>query len=181
MQPTIPFWDCGEFIAAAAKLEVSHPPGAPLWILLGHVGAWLVPIADLAARYNMLSALCGSLSAMFLYLVGVKVIRIWRGEPASIMDVILHFGAALIGALSFVWSDSVWFNSNEFIVFAPGLFFLVLSFGSDGLDEHADAPGSEKYLLLIFYLIGLSMGVHQMSMFAFFPVWASCITGIGRS
>ncbi len=173
MQPTIPFWDCGEFIAAAAKLEVSHPPGAPLWILLGHVGAWLVPIADLAARYNMLSALCGSLSAMFLYLVGVKVIRIWRGEPASIMDVILHFGAALIGALSFVWSDSVWFNSNEFIVFSPGLLLIALIIWLAMVwNERADEPGNERYLMLIAFLIGLSMGVHQMSMLAFFPVWA---------
>jgi len=173
MQPTIPFWDCGEFIASAAKLQVSHPPGAPFWMLVGHVGAWFVPVADLAARYNVLSALCGALSSMLLYLVAVKVIRIWRGEPGNMGDAIIHFGGALIGALSFTWSDSVWFNSNEFIVFSPGLLFIALMIWlAMTWHERADLPGNERYLMLIAFMIGLSMGVHQMSMLAFFPVWA---------
>lgn len=173
MQPTIPFWDCGEFIAGAAQLQVSHPPGAPFWMLLGHVGAWLVPVADLAARYNVLSALCGSLSAMLLYLVAVKVIRLWRGEPRSSADAIIHFSGALIAALSFTWSDSVWFNSGEFIVFSPGLLFIALMIWIAMIwQEKADQPGNERYLMLIAFFIGLSMGAHQMSMLAFFPVWA---------
>ncbi len=173
MQPTIPFWDCGEFIAAASQLQVSHPPGAPLWMLVGHVGAWLMPLADLAAKYNTLSALCGALSAMLLYLVAVKVIRIWRGEPKSGADAIIHFGGALIAALSLTWSDTVWFNSNEFIVFSPGLLFIALMLWlAMSWHERADRPGNERYLMLIAFLIGLSMGVHQMSMLAFFPVWA---------
>ncbi len=173
MQPTIPFWDCGEFIASAAKLQVSHPPGAPFWMLVGHVGAWLVPLADIAARYNVLSALCGALSVMLLYLVTVKAIRIWRGVPASTSDAIIHFGGALIAALSLTWSDSIWFNSNEFIVFSPGLLLIALMLWIGMIwHERADQPGSERYLMLIAFLIGLSMGVHQMSMLAFFPVWA---------
>jgi Protein of unknown function (DUF2723) len=173
MQPTIPFWDCGEFIASAAKLQVSHPPGAPLWMLVGHVAAWLVPVADIAAKYNVLSALCGALSVMLLYLVTVKVIRVWRGEPLSSADAIIHFGGALIAALSLTWSDSIWFNSNEFIVFSPGLLFIALMIWLAMIwHERADEPGNEKYLMLIAFLIGLSMGVHQMSMLAFFPVWA---------
>src|SRR5438874_3675623 len=73
MQPGIPFWDCGEFIGAAAQLGISHPPGTPFWTLLGHVGAWLSPFADLATKYNFLSAMCGSLSVLLLYLTAVKV------------------------------------------------------------------------------------------------------------
>jgi tetratricopeptide (TPR) repeat protein len=173
MQPTIPFWDCGEFIASAAKLQVSHPPGAPLWMLVGHVAAWLVPVMDIAAKYNVLSALCGALSSMLLYLVAVKVIRIWRKEPISISDAIIHFGGAFIAALSFTWSDSVWFNSNEFIVFSPGLLFIAIMIWLAMIwHERADQPGNERYLMLIAFMIGLSMGVHQMSMLAFFPVWA---------
>ncbi len=172
MQPSIPFWDCGEFLGAAATLGISHPPGAPLMTLLGRFFELIVPLSDPAARLNAFSALCGALSVMFLYLVTVRVIRIWRGNPLSLSDVITHYGGAFVAALAFTWSDSVWFNSNEFIVFSPGLLFIALILWLGMIwYEKADEKGSEKYLLLIFYLIGLSMGVHQMSMLAFFPVW----------
>ena len=172
MQPTIPFWDCGEFIGAGAVMGITHPPGAPLWTIIGHVGALLPLFSDLAARYNFLSALCGALSSMLLYLTLVRVIKLWRGSPLTIADVIVHYGGALVGALAFTWTDSVWFNSGEFIVFSPGLLFIALILWLSLIwYEHAGQPGNEKYLLLIFYLIGLSMGVHQMSMLAFFPVW----------
>src|ERR1035441_5211642 len=92
MQPSIPFWDCGEFLGAAAQLGISHPPGMPTWTLLGHVFGWFMPLSDPAARYNMLSALCGSLSVMLLYLTAVRVIKIWRGNPQTMADVIVHYG-----------------------------------------------------------------------------------------
>ncbi len=172
MQPSIPFWDCGEFLGAAATLGISHPPGAPMWTLAGRILSMPMPFADPAAKMNALSALCGALAAMFLYLTTVRIIRVWRGNPQSTSDIIMHFGGAFIAALAFTWSDSVWFNSNEFIVFAPGLLFISIIIWLGMIwHENAEAPGSEKYLLLIFYLIGLSMGAHQMSMLAFFPVW----------
>ena len=172
MQPSIPFWDCGEFISAASQLGISHPPGTPFWTLFAHVAAWLMPMADLAAKYNMLSVLCGSLSAMLLYLTAVRVIALWRGKPQSTADVITHFGGALVAAMSFTWSDSVWFNSNEFIIFAPGLLLICLILWLGMIwHEKADQPGAQRYLMLICYLIGLSLGVHQMTMLAFFPVW----------
>ncbi len=172
MQPSIPFWDCGEFLGAAATLGISHPPGAPTWTLIGRIFSMPMPFADPAAKMNALSALCGAFAAMFLYLTTVRIIRVWRGNPRSLADVIMHYGAAFLAALAFTWTDSVWFNSNEFIVFAPGIFFISLIIWLGMLwHEHADEPGSEKYLLLIFYLIGLSLGAHQMSMLAFFPVW----------
>ncbi len=172
MQPSIPFWDCGEFLGAAATLGISHPPGAPFLTFAGRILSMPMPFADPAAKMNALLALWGAFAAMFLYLSTVRIIRFWRGNPQSTSDQIMQYGAALLAALSFTWSDSVWFNSNEFIVFAPGLFFISIIIWL-GLIwyEHADAPGSEKYLLLIFYLIGLSIGAHQMSMLAFFPVW----------
>src|SRR5271166_5570786 len=121
MQPSIPFWDCGEFLGAAAQLGISHPPGMPTWTLIGHVLSWFVPFSDAAARYNLLSAGCGALASMFLYLTAVKVIKIWRGEPQTMADVVVHYGGALVAALCFTFTDSVWFNSSEFIVFSPGL------------------------------------------------------------
>ena len=172
MQPSIPFWDCGEFLGAAATLGISHPPGAPFWTIVGRIFSMPMPFADPAAKMNALSALCGAFSAMFLYLSTVRVIKFWRGNPQSLADQIMHFGAAFLAALAFTWTDSVWFNSNEFIVFSPGLIFISIIIWLGMIwYEHADAPGSEKYLLLIFYFIGLSMGAHQMSMLAFFPVW----------
>ncbi len=172
MQPSIPFWDCGEFISAASQLGISHPPGTPFWTLFAHVAVWLMPVADLAARYNMLSVLCGSLSSMLLYLTAVRVIALWRGSPKSITDVVIHYGGALVAAMSFTWSDSVWFNSNEFIIFSPGLLLICLCMWLGMIwHEKSDEPGAAKYLMLIAYLIGLSMGVHQMTMLVFFPVW----------
>ncbi|HEY3875144.1 MAG TPA: DUF2723 domain-containing protein [Candidatus Kapabacteria bacterium] len=172
MQPSIPFWDCGEFLGAAATLGISHPPGAPFWIIVGRLAELIVPLSDLAARCNTFSALCGAMSAMFLYLTTVRVIKLWRGNPQTVSDVIVHYGGAFVAALAFTWSDSVWFNSSEFIVFAPGLFFICCIIWLGMIwHEHANEVGSEKYLLLIFYLLGLSMGAHQMSMLAFFPVW----------
>lgn len=172
MQPTIPFWDCGEFLSAAANLGVTHPPGDPTWTLIGRVGHFLAPFSDLAAKYNFLSALCGAISVMLLYLITVRVIRIWRGEAQSTADRIVHYGGAFIAALCFTWSDSLWFNSSEFIVFAPGLLFIMVIMWIMMLwHERAEEPGNERYLMLIFYLIGLSIGAHQMSMLAFFPVW----------
>src|SRR4051794_33718708 len=98
MQPTIPFWDCGEFLSAAANLGVTHPPGDPTWSLIGRVFHFISPFSDLAAKYNFLSALCGAISVMLLYLITVRVIRIWRGEAQSTTDRIIHYGGAFIAA-----------------------------------------------------------------------------------
>lgn len=172
MQPSIPFWDCGEFLGAAATLGITHPPGAPLFTLVGRFFQLIVPFADLARRLNAFSALCGAFSVMFLFLSTVRVIRIWRGNPQTLSDVITHYGGAFVAALAFTWTDSTWFNSNEYIVFAPGLLLIAMIIWL-GLIwyQRADEQGSEKYLLLIFYLIGLSMAIHQMTMLAFFPIW----------
>lgn len=172
MQPSIPFWDCGEFLAAAATLGVTHPPGDPTWTLIGHVGGMLPLFSDIAAHYNFLSALCGSISVMLWYLIAVRVIRIWRGAPQTISDSIVHLGGAFVAALAFTWTDTLWFNSSEFIVFSPGLLFISLIVWIAMIwHERADEPHNERYLMLIFYLLGLSIGAHQMSMLAFFPVW----------
>jgi hypothetical protein len=172
MQPTVPFWDCGEFAAAAAGLGVPHPPGTPLWTLWGHIGMMIPIFTDIVARYNFLSVLCASFTVMMLYSSLVMLIKIWRGAPKSAADMVVHYGGAFLGAMAFTWSDSVWFNSTECVVFAPGLLFISLILWLMLVwYERADDPHSEKFLMLIFYLIGLSLGVHQMSMLAFFPVW----------
>src|ERR1051325_6923283 len=92
MQPTIPFWDCGEFAAAASALQVPHPPGSPLWTIFGRVAMLLPTYAEAAARYNLWSSISSALCLLLLCLTLVRLIRIWRGIPQTISDAIITFG-----------------------------------------------------------------------------------------
>jgi hypothetical protein len=172
MQPSIPFWDCGEFAAAAISLSIPHPPGAPLQTIVGRIMMLLPIFSDPAARFNFLSVLSSAVSVMFLYLIIVRLIKMWRGAPQSMADVITMYGGALVGALSFVFTDSFWFNALECEVYAFGsLFIAVIPWLILVWYDHADDVHSEKWLLLIFYVIGLSMGVHQLALLTIFPVF----------
>jgi len=172
MQPTIPFWDCGEFAAAASTLSIPHPPGAPFWSLIGRLGMLIPTFSDPVARYNFLSVLSSAASIWLLYLTIVRLVRMWRGNPKSTADVITHYGGALIGALAYCFTDSFWFNAVECEVYAFGSLFISLIFWL-GLVwyDHANEEHGEKYLLLIFYVMGLSLGVHQLALLALFPVF----------
>jgi hypothetical protein len=163
MQPNVSFWDCGEFIGCAYTLSIPHPPGAPLWILVGKV-ATMMPFGDNpAVKMNALAAVSAGFSVMFLYLVIVIVIKNWRGAPKNNWDAVMIFGAAFIGALSFGFSDSAWFNAMESEVYALGTMlvglciWLIMYWW-----EKADSKGNEKILLLIAYVVGLSLGIHLL-------------------
>src|SRR5690349_5286321 len=86
MQPSISFWDCGEFAAAAVGLQIGHPPGSPLWTMLGRFAMMLPTSGDLVARYNLFSVLASALSILLLYLTTARLIKLWRGEPKSRVD-----------------------------------------------------------------------------------------------
>jgi len=172
MQPTIPFWDCGEFAAAASALQVPHPPGAPLWTLVGRIAMLLPTFSDPAARYNLFSVLSSAASILLLYLTLVKLIKMWRGTPATTGDAIITLGGAFIGALAYCWTDSFWFNALECEVYAFGsLFISLVPWLLLIWEERADEPHNEKYLLLIAYVVGLSLGVHQLALLTLFPVF----------
>jgi hypothetical protein len=163
MQKTLSFWDCGEFIAAAYTLSVPHPPGAPLWILLGKL-ATMIPIgSNPALRMNALAAISSAFTAAFLYLVIVSVIKIWKAELKNTWDAVMIYSAAAIGALSFAFSDAEWFNANESEVYAlgtmlVGLCIWLLMYWW----EKADEKGNERILLLIAFVVGLSLGIHLL-------------------
>src|SRR5881392_3237993 len=106
MQPTIPFWDCGEFAAAAAALQIPHPPGAPLWTIIGRLAMILPTFSDPAARYNLFSVISSALSILLLYLTLVRLLKFWRGVPQATSDAIITLGGAFIGALAYCWTDS---------------------------------------------------------------------------
>jgi hypothetical protein len=170
MQPTIPFWDCGEFAAAAWGLQIPHPPGSPLWTILGRIAMVLPTIADPVARYNLFAVLASAGTVTILYLTLVRIIKLWRGEPKSTADIITHYGGALVGALAYCFTDSFWFNALECEVYSFGTFFIALIPWLMFIwYDHADEIHSEKYLLLVAYVIGLSMGVHQLALLTIFP------------
>lgn len=170
-QSSVAFWDCGEYAATAPALEVPHPPGAPLFTLIGRIAMMTPYVHDPALRYNLVSGLASALAVMLLYLIGVRVISRWKGFPANVRGSIIVFGSAAIGALTLSVSDTFWFNAVESGLFASSIFFVsfVIWLGVVWF-EKADEPGSQKYLLLASYVMGLSIGIHQLSLLAFFTI-----------
>ena len=158
VQPTLSFWDCGEFLACAFTLSIPHPPGAPLHILVGKLFTLLPFASDIGLRMNYLSVITSSFSVLFLYLVSVKLINNWRGEPKSNYESILVTAASAIGALSYAFCDSFWFNAMEAEVYGFGTFLIALCiYVMMVWWEKADEEGSDRYLLLIAYIVGLSI------------------------
>ncbi len=172
VQPTASFWDCGEFIASSYLLQVPHPPGTPFFILLGRVFS-MIPFADnIGLRVNAISVLSSAFTVMFLYLIAVKLIQNFiKKEPENLFDALAVYIPSTIGALSLAFSDTFWFNAVEAEVYAFSTFFIAFVVWLMAMwNEKADDPDNEKYLIFIFYLIGLSTGVHLMSVLAIVPV-----------
>ncbi len=172
VQPTVSFWDCGEFIAAAYYLQVPHPPGAPLFLIIGNIFSKIPIVENIGYRVNLLSVLTSALSILFLYLIIVKVIQNYlKEEIKTLQDGLKLYISAAIGALAFAFSDTFWFNGVEAEVYASSTFlFAAVTYLIMRWNENPDKKDSEKYIILIAYLIGLSTGVHLMSVLAIVPV-----------
>jgi tetratricopeptide (TPR) repeat protein len=172
VQPTVPFWDCGEFSAASIWQQVPHPPGAPLFLMIGKLFHLIIPFGDPGWRINMVSVVASSLTIWLLYLITVKVIINFReSKIENFAEAITVFGSAFLGAAAFTFSDTFWFNAVESEVYAMStLFVAVVVFLMMKWNEEADNPGSERYILLIAYLIGLSTGVHLLAILTVFSL-----------
>lgn len=170
--PTISFWDCGEFITAAVTMGVPHPPGAPFFQLVGRMFSLLPFSDDMGFRVNLLSVFSSSLSVLFTYLVSIRLLRQWKGEPATAISAATMMLSAAIGALILSWSDTFWFNASEAEVYGIGMFFItaVVWIATEWYFK-AGVFDSERSLLLIAYLLGLSIGVHLLSLLAVFYVF----------
>lgn len=172
LSQTVVFWDVGEFIAASYLLQVPHPPGSPLFLLLGRVVSMVPFFVDIAARVHAISAVASALSVAFLYLITVKLISRFRGIPQSGVDRLVVFGASAVGALALAFTTTFWKNAIEAEVYGLSMFFvsgilwLALRWW-----ERSEEPRNEKYMMLIAYLIGLSIGVHLLSLLAIFTVF----------
>tara|TARA_B110000438_G_scaffold36698_1_gene36450 strand:- start:2287 stop:5151 length:2865 start_codon:yes stop_codon:yes gene_type:complete len=165
MSPTVSYWDCGEFIAVSHTLGVPHPPGSPFFLLLGRIFSMIPFNEDIAFRVNIISPIVSALAAMLLYLSIVKIITHWRGEVKELSDVLIVFGGALVGALTFAFTDSHWFNAVEAEVYAFSTFFTAIVVWLILLwNEKADDSGHERYILIIAYMIGLATGLHLLNL-----------------
>ncbi len=171
LEPTVSFWDAGEYIATSAKLEVGHPPGAPLFQMLGAVAAMFATSPDkIAAMVNWVSALSSAFAVLFMFWsatnILLKVVSIGT-EKLTNNTVIAVLGSCLIGALTFTFSDTFWFSAVETEVYAMATFMLslLLWLGLRWIDAY-DEPRGNKWLLLIALVVGMSFGVHFMALLA---------------
>jgi hypothetical protein len=172
VQPTVPFWDCGEFSSASIWQQVPHPPGAPLFLMLGKLFDIIIPFGEPGWRVNMVAVASGAFTVLITYLICVKLINNLREEKAgSLGDMIAVYGSAFIAAAALTFSDTMWFNSVESEVYATSLLFVaIIVWLMMKWNEKADEVGHEKYLLLIAYLMGLSTGVHLLSILTVFSI-----------
>jgi hypothetical protein len=168
-ESTTSFWDCGEFIACAYKLEVGHQPGAPLFLLLGRVFSLFAGSNTglVAKMINSLSALASAFTIMFLFwtitLLARKVFQKTEELPVSRAIAILAGG--LVGALACTFSDTFWFSAVEGEVYATSsLFTAVVFWAILKWEETADAENADRWIILIAYLMGLSIGVHLLNL-----------------
>lgn len=171
LEPTVSFWDAGEYIATSAKLEVGHPPGAPLFQMIGAFAAMFATSSDkIAAMVNMVSALSSAFAVLFMFWsatnILMKVVKIGT-ENITNNTVIAVLGSCLIGALTFTFSDTFWFSAVETEVYAMATFMLALLLwlGLRWVDA-VDEPRGNKWLLLIALVVGMSFGVHFMALLA---------------
>ena len=166
VEPTTSFWDCGEYIATAYKLQVGHPPGAPLFLLIGNLFSQLAfgNLEKVAMMINLMSALCSALTILLLFwTIKMFIKKINIKATNNIVNI-----SAAVGSLIYAFSDSFWFSAVEGEVYAMSSFFTALVFWAimkwdsvSELDQKAN-----KWLLLIAYLIGLSIGVHMLNLLA---------------
>ncbi len=168
VEPSLSFWDCGEYIATSAKLEVGHPPGAPLFQMLGAFFAMFATSASkIALMVNMMSVFSSAFTILFMFWSLTLLFKnfLFKGENDNKNTQIMILGSAFIGSLAYTFSDSFWFNAVEAEVYAMASLFIALLFWL-GLrwEQDLDNEKGNKWLLLISLVIGLSFGVHFMAL-----------------
>ena len=167
VEPTASYWDCSEYIATAAKLQVGHPPGAPFFQMVGAVFAIFAPNAEyIALSVNMMSVLASSFTVLFLFWTTTDIARrLLRKEGDDNYTHFLVLVAGLVGALGFAYTDSFWYNAVEAEVYAMATCILSILFWL-GLRWEADMekPRGDRWLVLIAFVVGLSFGVHFMGL-----------------
>ncbi|MDD2985638.1 DUF2723 domain-containing protein [Flavobacterium sp.] len=168
VEPTLSFWDCGEYIATSAKLQVGHPPGAPLFQMMGAFFALFAPDASkVALMVNMMSVFSSAFTILFLFWSSTILLKkvLFAVKEISVIEEIAILATSFIGALAFTFTDSFWYNAVEAEVYAMASLFIALLFWL-GLrwEQEMHTPRGNKWLLLICLVVGLSFGVHFMAL-----------------
>jgi MFS family permease len=174
IEPTASFWDCGEFIASAYKLEVGHPPGAPIFMLMGNLASHFASEpSQVSLMLNALSAIFSALTILFLFWTITHLVKklVLNGSdvPATLdmttAQLITILGSGAVGALAYTFSDTFWFSAVEGEVYAFSsfmtaiVFWLILKW-----EDVADEPHSDRWLILIAYLMGVSIAIHLLNL-----------------
>lgn len=171
LEPTASYWDCGEFIIQADKLEVGHPPGNPIFMLTARFFAnFASDPGNISVMVNAMSGLLSALTILLLFwtithLVRKLVVKDGQRKELSLQQYVAIMGSGLVGSLAYCWSDTFWFSAVEGEVYAFSsfctalVFWLILKW-----ENRADQPHSDRYLILIAYVIGVSIAVHLLNL-----------------
>ncbi|NIG55303.1 DUF2723 domain-containing protein [Chitinophaga sp. Cy-1792] len=168
MEATGSLWDCGEFISSAYKVQIPHPPGAPLFVLLGRLFTIPLKPSQAALGVNFMSAIASGFTILFLFWTITYFARrlmVKAGEEISKEKMIAIMGAGAVGALAYTFSDSFWFSAVEGEVYAMSSFFTAIVFWAIlKWEQEADEKYGDRWIVLIAYLLGLSIGVHLLNL-----------------
>ena len=174
-EPTVSWWDCGEYIATTSKLLIGHPPGAPTFQIIGRIATLFAggDVTKMAFCVNCLSAICSGMTIMLLYFSLVRLARklVAKWGELNTPRFIAILGTAIVGALTYTFSDTFWFSAVEGEVYAMSSFFTALVFWCIlKWDEEYENPKANvnpnRWIVLIAYLVGLSIGVHLLNLLA---------------
>ncbi|HUX94411.1 MAG TPA: DUF2723 domain-containing protein [Bacteroidales bacterium] len=169
LEPTVSFWDCGEFILSAFKLQVGHPPGAPLFLMIGRIATFFAfgDTSKVAVMMNGLSALCSAFAILFLYWTITHLVRrvVMVDKSLDSKKIPSIIGSGVIGALAYTFSDTFWFSAVEGELYAlsslvTGLVFWAML----KWEEEADQPNAGRWIILIAYIMGLGLGIHRLNL-----------------
>ena len=169
IEATASFWDCGEFIATAYNLEIGHPPGAPLFMIIGRFFTMFATSETAGYAVNVLSALSSSFTILFLFWSISMILKKFAKKTGELTKAktIAIMGSAVVGALTYTFSDSFWFSAAEAEVYALSSLFTALVFWCIlKWDVAANEKGSARWIVFIAFVIGLSIGVHLLSLLA---------------
>src|SRR3982750_2722858 len=173
MEATGSFWDCGEFASSAYKLQIPHPPGAPLFVLIGRL--FMVPFGPqhAATGINLMSALSSGFTILFLFWsithFAKKLVRTGNDE-LNIQQIFAVMAAGAVGALAYTFSDSFWYSAVEGEVYALSSFFTAIVFWAmlkwEHAVDHEEQTGinADRWIIFIFFMMGLSIGVHLLNL-----------------
>jgi len=166
VEPTASLWDCPEFIACGYKLEIGHPPGAPVFMLVANLfSQFACESSQVALMVNLLSALLSAGCIFFLFLTITHLVRsqLPTSCPMSLAQVVTIEASGMVGALAYTFSDTFWFSAVEAEVYAFSSFLTALMFWLIlKWEDAADSPRSDRWMILIAYITGLSIGVHLL-------------------